>query len=324
MCTAITYKTRDHYFGRNLDLDDSYEETVTVTPRNYPFPFRRMGMLEGHYAMIGMAYVAEDYPLYYDAVNEKGLGMAGLNFPQNAVYREEVPGKDNISPFELIPWLLGKCAAVAEARALLERINLVNLPFREDMPLAPLHWMIADRREAITVEAVAEGLKVYDNPAGVLTNNPPFEMQMFHLNNYMGLSTEAPVNHFSGQLTFDTYCLGLGAMGLPGDLSSMSRFVKAAFTRLNSVSGDSESESISQFFHILGSVEQQRGCVHTAGDRYETTIYSSCCNMDKGIYYYVTYENRQITGVDLHREDLEGSRLVSYPLVKGQQIRMEN
>lgn len=324
MCTAITYKTKDHYFGRNLDLDYSYEETVTVTPRHYPFTFRRMGTLASHHAMIGMAYVVEDYPLYYDAVNEKGLGMAGLNFPKNAVYREEMPGKDNISPFKFIPWILGKCATVAEARVLLAQINLMNIPFREEMPLAPLHWMIADRQEAITVEAVADGLKVYDNPVGVLTNNPPFEVQMFHLNNYMGLSTEAPVNHFSDQLTFDTYCLGLGAMGLPGDLSSMSRFVKAAFTKLNSVSGDTESESISQFFHILGSVEQQRGCVRTTRDRYEVTSYSSCCNTDKGIYYYITYENRQITGVDMHREDLAGSRLVSYPLVKGQQIRMEN
>lgn len=324
MCTAITYKTKDHYFGRNLDLDYSYEETVTVTPRHYPFAFRRMGMLASHYAMIGMAYVAESYPLYYDAVNEKGLGMAGLNFPKNAVYREEIPEKDNVSPFELIPWILGKCAAVAEARALLERINLVNLPFREDMPLAPLHWMIADRREAITVEAVADGLKIYDNPVGVLTNNPPFKMQMFQLNNYMGLSVEAPVNRFSNRLALDTYCLGLGSMGLPGDLSSMSRFVRAAFSRFNSVSGDTESESISQFFHILGSVEYQRGCVRTGKDRYEVTSYSSCCNTDKGIYYYVTYENRQITGVDMRREDLEGSRLVSYPLVTGQQVRMEN
>lgn len=324
MCTAITYKTKDHYFGRNLDLDYSYEETVTVTPRHYPFAFRRMGTLTSHYAIIGMAYVVEDYPLYYDGINEKGLGMAGLNFPGNACYGKELPEKDNISPFEFIPWILGKCATVAEARALLARINLVELPFREDMPLAPLHWMLADRRETITVEAMADGLKIYDNPAGVLTNNPPFEMQMFHLNHYMSLSTEAPVNHFSDQLTFDTYCLGLGAMGLPGDLSSMSRFVKAAFTRLNSVSGDTESESISQFFHILGSVEQQRGCVRTAKDRYEVTAYSSCCNTDKGIYYYITYENRQIIGVDMHREDLEGSRLISYPLVLGQQIRMQN
>ena len=72
MCTAVTYKTKDHYFGRNLDLEGSFGETVTVTPRNFPLPFRKMGMLETHYAMIGMAHIAEGYPLYYDATNEKG------------------------------------------------------------------------------------------------------------------------------------------------------------------------------------------------------------------------------------------------------------
>ena len=83
MCTAATYKTKDFYFGRTLDYEFSYGDEVTVTPRNYKIPFRYMGEMESHYAMIGMAYVAEDYPLYYDAVNEKGVGMAGLNFVGN-------------------------------------------------------------------------------------------------------------------------------------------------------------------------------------------------------------------------------------------------
>ena len=113
-------------------------------------------------------------------------------------------------------------------------------------------------------------------------------------------------------------------MGLPGDLSSASRFVKAAFTKMNSVSGDLESESISQFFQILGSVAQQRGCVHMGEGKYEITIYSSCCNTDKGIYYYTTYENSQITGIDMRKEDLEGTEVIIYPLVKGQQIQMMN
>ena len=124
MCTAITYQTKDHYFGRNLDLDYVYQETVTITPRRYPLRFRQMGTLDRHYAMIGMAYVLGDYPLYYDATNEAGLSMAGLNFPGNAVYWPEEPGRDNVTPFEFIPWVLGRCATVAEARVLLDRLNL--------------------------------------------------------------------------------------------------------------------------------------------------------------------------------------------------------
>lgn len=324
MCTAITYKTKNHYFGRNLDLEYSYHETVTVTPRNYPFHFRKLGTLREHYAMIGMAYVVEDYPLYYDATNEKGLSMAGLNFPGNADYKEYQEGKDNVSPFEFIPWILGQCADLAEARELLEKINLWEENFSKELPLSPLHWMISDREASITVECVKDGLKIYENPVEVLTNNPSFELQLFNLNNYMGLSKEQPENHFSETLDLKHYSRGMGAMGMPGDLSSMSRFVRAAFTRMNSVSGDLEEESVSQFFHILGAVEMPRGSVHMGDEKYEITIYSSCCNTDKGIYYYKTYDNSQITGVDMHKENLEGKELVSYPLFTKQKIYIMN
>ena len=324
MCTAVTYNSGSHYFGRNLDLDYSYSESVAVTPRNYPFIFRKSAPLNKHYAMIGMAFVLDGYPLYYDATNEKGLSMAGLNFPGNADYKPEAEGCDNITPFEFIPWILGQCAGLAEARKLLSRINLVNIPFSEKLPLAPLHWMISDKNSSIVVESVKDGLNVYENPAGVLTNNPPFGHQLFNLNNYMHLTSDIPHNNFSDKLDLKTYCVGMGSIGLPGDPSSSSRFVKAAFTKLNSVSDTSETESVSQFFHILGSVSQQRGCAKTAEGGYEITVYSSCCNTDKGIYYYTTYENSRISAVDMNKEDLEGSEAISYPLKKGQDILYQN
>lgn len=323
MCTAATYKTKDHYFGRNLDYEYSYNETVTVTPRNYPFKFRRAGEMPSHYAMIGMAFVQNGYPLYYDATNEKGLSMAGLNFPGNADYKPEAPGKDNITPFEFIPWILGRCENVSEAREKLASLNLLNENFSEQLPLSPLHWMISDRDESIVVESVRDGLKIYDNPVGVMTNNPTFDYHLTNLSNYMSLSRSDPENRFSKDVELKTYSRGMGGLGLPGDLSSASRFVKAAFTRLNSLSGESESESVSQFFHILGSVAQQKGCCQVEHG-FEYTIYSSCCNTDKGIYYYTTYENSRISGVDMHREDLDGEKLISYPLITGQQIKMQN
>ncbi len=324
MCTAITYITKDHYFGRNFDLEYSYAETVTITPRNFSLKFRKVKEINSHYAIIGMAYVADDYPLYYDAINEKGLGMAGLNFPKNAYYNGIDDAKDNIASFEFIPWILAQCATVEEAKKLLANINIASINFSDELPASPLHWIIADKTSSITVESVRDGLKIYDNPVGVLTNNPTFDYQMMNLNNYSVLSVEPPINNFSSKLNFDLYSRGMGALGLPGDLSSASRFVKAAFTKMNSLSGESEAESISQFFHILSSVEQQRGCVHMGEGKYEITIYSSCCNQDKGIYYYTTYENSQITSVDMHKENLDGSSLISYDLVKGQQIFKQN
>ncbi len=324
MCTAVTYSTNDHYFGRNLDLEYSYKETVTITPRNYEFNFRMVEPIKNHYAIIGMAYVANDYPLYYDAINEKGLGMAGLNFPGNADYKEIEEGKNNVAPFEFIPYILSQCSNIEEAKKLLQNMNIAKINFSEELLASPLHWIIADKEKSITVESVKSGLKVYDNPVGVLTNNPTFDIHLFNLNNYMSLSTEQPENNFSKDLNLETYSRGMGGMGLPGDLSSASRFVKATFTKMNSKSGSSESESISQFFHILESVYQQRGLVHMGKGQYEITIYSSCCNMDKGIYYYLTYENSQITGIDMYKENLDGNNLISYDLIKGQQIFMQN
>lgn len=324
MCTAATYKTNDFYFGRTLDYEFSYGDEVVITPRNYAFSFRRAGVMKTHYAMIGMAYVAGDYPLYYDAVNEKGLGIAGLNFVGNAVYNGEVQGADNIAQFELIPWILGQCASVSEAKELLSRLNIVNIQFSAELPLAQLHWIIADKEGAITVESVSDGLKIYDNPAGVLTNNPPFDEQMFNLNNYMHLSSKTPENLFSEKLPLKNYSRGMGALGLPGDLSSQSRFVRVAFVKMNSLSGSSEEESVSQFFHILGSVDQQRGCCNVGEEKYEITIYTSCCNADKGIYYYTTYDNHQISAVDMHRENLDGADLLRFKLVTGEQINFVN
>ena len=219
MCTAATYTTDSFYFGRNLDYEFSYGDEVTVTPRAYPFALRCMGDFRTKYAMIGMAYVAGEYPLYYDAVNEKGLGIAGLNFVGNAVYHPAQDGKSNVAQFELIPWLLGRCATVQDARTLLDRMNLVDTPFCEGLPVASLHWMIADNHECITLESTKDGLHVYDNPAGVLTNNPPFPMQLFALNNYMQLSPKATGNHFAPNVPLNAYSRGMGAMGLPGDLS---------------------------------------------------------------------------------------------------------
>lgn len=324
MCTAATYKTKNFYFGRTLDYEFSYGNEITITPRNYEFKFKEKGIIKNHYAIIGMAYVTENYPLYYDAINEKGLGIAGLNFVGNAHYNEKEEGKDNITQYEFIPWILSQCTTVEEAKKLIEKMNFLNKSFNAQLPLAQLHWIIADSKEAITVEAVMDGIKIYKNPVGILTNNPPFDKQMFVLNNYMHLSTKSPEDTFAKNLNLEKYSRGMGAIGLPGDLSSQSRFVRAAFVKMNSVSSSDETESVSQFFHILNSVDQQRGCCELEDGKYEITIYTSCCNASKGIYYYTSYDNHQITAVDMHKENLDKKELIRYPLIEGEQIKFQN
>lgn len=331
MCTAIAYTARDFYFGRTLDYQIGFQEEVLFTPRNAPFQFQTLGNMPSHYAMIGMGVAAKspasgkDFPLYFEAVNERGLGLAGLNFVGNAHYQSCAPGWDNLAPYELIPWILGQCATVQEAKSRLQKVRMVAIPFSAQYPLAENHWLLADKTESLVIEPTTEGLMLYENPVGALTNNPEFPQQLFHLNNYMNLSPNAPANHFSEKLPLTAYSRGMGALGLPGDLSSESRFVRVAFTKLNSVcAAQTEAERVNQFFHILGTVEQVRGVCRLSKDEYEVTQYTCCCNGDKGIFYYTTYENHQIGAVDMHRENMEGSTLVRCPLNRTEQIRLQN
>ena len=324
MCTAATYKTKDFYFGRTLDYEFSYNEEVTITPRNFKFKLRNGRVLANHYAIIGMSYISNNYPLYYDGTNEKGLSIAGLNFVGNAYYRDYIEGKNNICQFELIPYLLGTCSNINEVRKELENINITNEAFNNNLPLAQLHWIISDENSSITLESVKEGIKIYDNPVGVLTNNPTFDKQLFNLNNYKQLSPKDKGNLFSNNLDLVRYSRGMGAIGLPGDLSSMSRFVRVAFVKMNSKSLETEASSVSQFFHILNSVDQQRGCCEIEDGKYEITIYTSCCNTNRGIYYYTTYDNHQINAVDMNKENLDDNILIHYPLISQENIYCQN
>lgn len=282
MCTAISYKTTHHYFGRNLDVERGYGENVVMTPRNYPLAFRYIKPLTTHYALIGMAVVMGDYPLYFETTNEMGLSMAGLNFPENAMYYDYQEGKENIAPFELIPYLLGKCSSVKEVKEALENVNVVHCNFSEQLSVTPLHWMISDKEESITLECVKDGMKVYENPVDVLTNNPPFELQMKNWEK----QTE-----------------------LPGDFSSSSRFIKAVFVKDKSVCNGSEKESVHQFFRILQSVAMPKGCVMTKDGLYQYTRYTCCCNTDTQVYYYMTYDDMTIQTVNLHEMDLDDDSL---------------
>lgn len=313
MCTAIHFSANGHYFGRNLDLEHSYDESITVTPRNLPLPFRNANTINCHYAIIGVSTNANGYPLYYDAANEKGVAIAALNFPGNAYYVIKEDKPYTLSPFELIPWVLAQCANVNEAVELLKQTQLSNIPFSDEYPVTDLHWFLCDKTQCFTIEPTPDGLKLYENAVGVLTNNPPFPYHIQNLTNYMALSNQSPVNNFAPNISLKPYSRGMGAIGLPGDLSSASRFIRATFTKLNSVTPETEDAAVNQFFHILGTVSQTEGSV-IVDSSFEKTIYTTCCNLTQGVYYYTTYENRQIHRIALDQADINGAELFAVPL----------
>lgn len=325
MCTSMTMKTNDFYFGRTMDLNYEFNSSVVITPRNYPIRFRRANTLNRHYALIGMAVVKNRFPLYAEAANEQGLCIAGLNFPENAYYpSEENPDRSNISPFELPLWLLGQCATLAEARTLLSSTSIISIPFSEELPLTPLHWHLADQDGSIVLEATKNGLQIHENPLGVLTNNPTFDFQMTNLCQYMNLVSGYPQNCFSSLKGISPFGQGLGSFGLPGDYSPSSRFVKASWLLLNSVCSRDDPSSIAQFFHLLDSVSVIRGSVLSREDSCDMTTYSCCINVSRTTYYYKTYTNNQLNAVDMRRENLDSSTLRSFPLAKTQKIAWAN
>ncbi len=324
MCTCIDFKTKDHYFGRNLDLEYRFNEKVIITPRNYPFELKNGSAIRTKYAMIGMASIKDSYPLYAEATNEKGLSMAGLYFPKNAHFCSEHKDKFNLCPYELIPYFLGLYATIAELRDILLNLNITDIPLTPDLPVAQLHWMISDDTECIIVEQMQDGLKIYDNPMGILTNNPPFGFHLENLNNYMNLTPDCPKNRFSSRLDLQQYGMGMGAIGLPGDTSPASRFVRASFTKFNSVCEDDEESSVTQFFHILDSVSVVKGTTLTKEGLLDLTTYSCCINTTRGIYYYKTYNNNQITAIRMTRREKCRKTLCIHELIDTQQIRYIN
>lgn len=291
MCTVITLVKDGLFFGRNMDIDFDSGLRVVVMPREYPLTTKKAGALLKHYAVTGAARVEDGYPLYADGCNEKGLCMAGLNFPFNAVYANgEKEGKTSLTPYELIPYVLGKCADIREAKRLFENTEIVGIPFKEGLPLAPLHWIVADKNGSFVVERTQSGVSLYDDPAGVLTNNPPFPTHLENIKKYDGLCVKNRQN-LPARVEKTAFSEGEGAIGLPGDMSSPSRFVRAWFTLKNSVCGDSVKEKVSQVFHILSSVAMTKGAVVTQGGGLDVTAYSCCIDAGNAAYYYKKYDD---------------------------------
>jgi choloylglycine hydrolase len=317
MCTAISDSGRFHLFGRTLDVECSFGEETVITPRNFRLDFLYEQPITTHFAINGIACVTDNYPLYYDAVNEAGLAIAGLNFPTNAVYREPVKDKYNVASFELIPWILSKAESTNEAVKLLQDTNVTRDSYSGDLPATPLHWIISDSQRTVTAEAVDSGLEIYENPFGVLTNNPQFPYHVSRLSDFMGIDSMPPKNTLCPETELVGYSGGMGAMGLPGDFSSSSRFVRAVFLKSHTEHEASEYEEINRFFHIMDSVSVPCGCSKNRNGKNNFTLYTSCINTATGDYYFTTYGNRNIRAVRLCNEEADSERLIRFSIYKG-------
>ncbi len=319
MCTSISWNNGDFYLGRNMDISFDFDRKIVVVPRNYSFTFKEMPQLDTHYALMGTAMVINNYPLFAEAVNEKGVYMAGLNFPEIAKYNKSDNMKDNVTVNEFIPYILSKSSNIDDVYILLNKINLTDIPFLPNIPIPSLHFIVSDKNKSLVVECTKTGMHIYENETGIITNNPTFDMQMHNLNNYMYLSNENPTNKMTKEIELNHYCMGLGALGLPGDFSSQSRFVKAYFLKANSAAEKTEIASIAQIFHMLDAVAMVRGSV-LDGEKFDITVYSCCINADKGIYYFKTYDSSAISAVYMYNEDLSRNELIVHEFTQNTKI----
>ena len=329
MCTALSIMSKDNqnFFGRNMDLEYNFNQSVMIIPRKYSYKDNVTGkMIKTNYAIIGMGSVIDNHPAMADAMNEKGLACAGLNFAGFAYYEEKiVPGKINIAPYDFLLWVLFNYETVDEVKRDIENIELVSVPINENYPLPTLHWMIADKTgKSIVVEKTKEKFVVYDNTVGVLTNNPTFDWHLMNLNEYVSISEVHPkeTNWCSQELK--PLGVGAGSRGIPGDFASVSRFVRISFIKSRVPVINDNSNVLSQFFHMLDYVAMVKGGVETAERKEDLTLYSSCMDQEKGIYYYKTYNNNRINAIDINKENLDENEIKLFSYLEKQDVNYQN
>lgn len=329
MCTGLALETKDglHLFGRNMDIEYSFNQSIIFIPRNFKCVNKsNKKELTTKYAVLGMGTIFDDYPTFADGMNEKGLGCTGLNFPVYVSYsKEDIEGKTNIPVYNFLLWVLANFSSVEEVKEALKNANIVDIPISENIPNTTLHWMISDiTGKSIVVEQTKEKLNVFDNNIGVLTNSPTFDWHVANLNQYVGLRYNQVPEFKLGDQSLTALGQGTGLVGLPGDFTPASRFIRVAFLRDAMIKNDKDSIDLIEFFHILNNVAMVRGSTRTVEEKSDLTQYTSCMCLEKGIYYYNTYENNQINAIDMNKENLDGNEIKTYKYNKTLSINHVN
>ncbi len=322
-CTGILIKTQDnnYIFGRTMEFAFDYIAHVLIfVPRNYQYtghaPSGKPGLAwKTKYAQVGFA--APSLPLVDDGLNEQGLYCGAFFQPGFAKY-EEVTEKDyprTISCLDLASWILSTCANVAEVREQLPKIRVCAAVLPELGFVPPTHYFVADKTgDAIVIEYLEGKLNIYDSQANVITNSPNYLWHTTNLRNYIGLKAENnPPMKLNGK-EFSQIGQGSGALGLPGDFTPPSRFVKAAFLANAALPGKDVSEGIGIIFHIMNQFDIPQGAIkgEEAGKvTFDTVQWTSASDLSNARYYYHTYNDRNVRMIDLNKLDLNAADVKS-------------
>lgn len=330
MCTSLTLETKDgfHLFGRNMDLEYSFNQSIIYIPRNYKAINKGDNNRETKtkYAILGMGTTFNNYPTFADAMNEKGVACAGLNFPGYAKYSEEiVEGKNNVPVYDFPLWILANFSSLEEVKKELENTVIVDIPIDKKIQNTTMHWMVTDKTgKSIVIENTIDGLKVFDNKVGVLTNSPSFDWHMTNLRQYISMNNNHVNSNKVGEEELTALGVGTGLIGFPGDFTPASRFVRTVYLRNAMMTNAKETADIMGFFHILNNVAMVKGSVMTKDNKIDMTQYTSCMDLENKVYYYNTYDSSQLNAIDMKKEDLNGKEIKIFKYNTTLKINYEN
>lgn len=314
MCTGVRFSDDkgNMYFGRNLDWSTGYGQKVVVTPRKFSYDSAFLGTLTPKQgAIIGMAIVEENVPLYFDCANEAGLAIAGLNFPGYASYAPSaVQGKTNVAAYEFPLWVAMNFATVDEAEQALKDVMIVAKPINDKFPVSQLHFIIGDGKRSIVVEYTSAGMEIFENNVDVLTNQPGYAWHKENLRNYMNLLSPMPKGTNWGKERLIPFGSGSLMRGIPGDYYSPSRFVRVAYLNTHYPVKSTEVENVARLFHTLTGVAMIDGAAQMADGKSEITVYTGGYSAQTKTYYYNTYENPAIQAVAMGDYNLDSTELV--------------
>ena len=313
MCTGVRFSDDkgNMYFGRNLDWSCGYGQKVVITPRGYKYKSAFLGELTPHHgAIIGMAIVEENVPLYFDCANEAGLGIAGLNFPGYADYAAKpIENKTNIAAYEFPLWVVMHFSTVDEVEEALKDAVIVAKPINAKYPVSQLHFIIGDAKRSIVVEYTKDGMEIYHNDVDILTNQPGYAWHKENLRNYLNLDPKMPAEVDWRGAKFTAFGSGSLMRGIPGDYYSPSRFVRVAYLNTHYPVKSTEQDNVSRLFHTLGGVSMVDGAAQMADGECEITVYTGGYSSASKTYYYNTYEDPAIVSVAMKDYDLDGAEL---------------
>lgn len=333
-CTGITLTSKDsaHIVARTIEWGGSeLNSQYVIVPRGYrQYSYvpetNKSGMeFTSKYGYVGLAVEQKEFVA--EGLNEAGLSAGLFYFPGYGKYEDYNTSlrTSSIADLQLVSWMLGNFTTVDEVKEAIPHVHVVAI----DPRASTVHWRIADKTGRQLVLEIIEGVPhFYENKLGVLTNSPGFEWQITNLNNYVNLYPGSAKGKSLGNVTLAPFGSGSGFLGIPGDVTPPSRFVRAAFYQTSTPQQNTAQETVLQCFQILNNFDIPVGIEFPAGqipaDIPSATQWTAATDMTNGIIYYRTMYNSAIRSINLNDIDFSHIEYHAAPLdeVKRQPIEI--